>query len=471
MNLRMPHQWWPRPYQLPALAALDGGCRNVLLMHHRRAGKDASVLNWCATQMAREPTSVLYLLPEFKQAKRVLFRELNSAGKRHIDQAFPEEIVTGRNEQDGFIRIWNNSIFQIGGFDSIDSYVGVGPKIVVFSEYAVSKHGPRAYQLIQPILLANGGTTIFCYTPRGKNHGRDLYETAKADRFDPIGNPRGWHCTKLTVEDTGLTLPDGSTLLDAVRRDISMGTLDEEFARQEFWCSFEAPNSGSYYGRLLEMAEQQGRITSVPWDPSLPVFTWWDIGIDDANAIWFVQAHRGGELRFIDYIEDEGQPLSYYLDQLNERKKWGWSFEPNGQLVPHDFSSREYSTGESPEQAARKMGWRMTVVPATGVQEGIDAVRRILPRCWFDAARCKVGLDRLRNYTKRWSPELQRFTGPLHDESSHASDAVRTGTMGMRRAGMHIAKNPSQAVRDGQLALQHSMQPVVAVTDFSVWDR
>ena len=230
-RIRMPHEWAPRSYQLPALQALDLGCRSALLMHHRRAGKDASVLNWCAKEMARQPTSVLYLLPEFKQAKRVLFRELNNEGKRHVDQAFPKALVTGSNEQDGFIRLWNGSIFQIGGFDTIDSYVGVGPRIVVFSEYAVSKHGPRAHQLVQPILLANGGATIFCYTPRGKNHGRDLFETAKADRFDPANNPRGWHCSKLTVDDTNLTLPDGSTLVDAVKRDIESGVLDEEFAR------------------------------------------------------------------------------------------------------------------------------------------------------------------------------------------------------------------------------------------------
>ena len=459
-QIRMPYQWAPRGYQLPALQRLDSGCKRALLMWHRRAGKDAMTLNWCAKTMATAPTSVLYLLPEFKQAKRVLFRELNSEGKRHIDQAFPAAIVTGSNETEGVIKLWNGSVFQIGGFDTIDSYVGVGPKIVVMSEYAVSQHGPRAWQLLQPILLANGGTAIFPYTPRGKNHGRDLFETAK-------NNP-DWFCSKLTVEQTNLTLPDGLRLEDAVRRDIENGTLDEEFARQEFWCSFEAPNSGSYYGRMLEQAEAQGRICAVPWDPSLPVYTWWDIGTDDANVIWFVQAHRGGELRFIDYLEDEGQPLSFYLDALNERRKMGWKFEPTGQLVPHDFASREYTTGESPEQAARKMGWRMTVVPATGVQEGIDLVRRVLPRCWFDEVRCKVGLDRLRNYTKRWSAELQRFAGPLHDASSHAADAFRTGCMGMRRAGMHIARNVTEAQRDGAMAHQ-PMRPFVAATNFSVW--
>lgn len=457
----IPHNWAPRDYQLPALRALDSGCKRALLLWHRKSGKDTTALNWVAKTMVQRPTSVLYMLPEFGQAKRIVMRELNDRGETYLDQAFPKAIRAGEpNTQEGFLKLFNGSVLQLGGFDSIDRYIGAGPKIVIMSEYAVSPHAERAWQLLQPILLRNGGTALFPYTPRGKNHGLKLYEAAR-------NNP-DWHCSKLTVDDTRLTSEDGAPLSDLVLRDIERGVLDEEYARQEFWCSFEAPNSGSYFGRMLEQAEAQGRICAVPWDPSLPVYTWWDIGTDDANVIWFVQAHRGGELRFIDYLEDEGQPLSYYLDALNTRRADGWRFEPTGQLVPHDFASREYVTGESPEQAARKMGWRMTVVPATSVQEGIDAVRRVLPRCWFDGERCKVGLDRLRNYTKRWSAELQRFAGPLHDANSHAADAFRTGVMGMRMAGMHIAKNVTQAEHEGRMAHQ-PLRPFVAAVDFNVW--
>jgi hypothetical protein len=220
---------------------------------------------------------------------------------------------------------------------------------------------------------------------------------------------------------------------------------------------------------MLDMAESQGRITTVQWDPALPVYTWWDIGWSDLNAIWFVQHHRGGELRCIDYLEDEGKPLSYYLGQLNDRKAMGWMFEPRGQLVPHDFGSHEYVLGTTPEQAARDLGWRMTVVPASDVMHGIDAVRRILPRCWFDATKCAKGLERLRMYTKKWSQQLLRFTDPLHDANSHGADAFRTGVMGMRLAGMHLAPNVSQALLDGERRHLRGTMPVVAPTDFNVW--
>lgn len=463
ITIGMPNNWTPRPYQLPALRALDSGCKRVLLMHHRRSGKDACTLNWVATEMTRRPTSVLYMLPELGQAKRVLFNELNSAGKTHIDQAFPAQLLKGKpDRQNATVRLWNDSILQLGGFDSIDRYIGAGPRVVVMSEYPVSEHGKRAWQLLQPILLANNGIAIFPYTPRGKNHGKELYDQAE-------GSPQ-WHCTKLTVDDTNITLPDGARLGDAVNADILAGELDPDFARQEFWCSFEAPNTGSYYGRLMEKVQADGRITSVPWDPSLPVYTWWDIGWNDANAIWFIQAHRGGELRAIDYYESDGQPLSHYLDQLNKRKDRGWIFEPRGQLVPHDFGNTEYSSGETREMAARKLGWRMTVVPRpSSVDDGIDAVRRVLPRFYFDKERCAVGLAHLKSYTKLWSKNLQMFTGPKHDAHSNAADAFRTGVMGMKLAGMHIAKNLSIAEREGRLSMAGNTRPVVAATDFSVW--
>lgn len=462
LEITMPYGWEPRNYQLPVLGALDSGCKRALILWHRRAGKDAMTLNWVAKTMAVAPTSVLYMLPELGQAKRVLFNELNSAGKTHIDQAFPAELLKGKpDRQDGVIRLWNGSILQLGGFDSVDRYIGAGPSVVVMSEYATSPHAKRAWQLLQPILMVNGGTAIFPFTPRGTGDGKDLYD-------DAVKNPQ-WHCTKLTVDDTDLVV-NGQRLVDVVNADILSGALDADYAQQEFWCSFAAPNTGAYYARPMEAAAHQGRITSVPWDKSLPVYTWWDIGFNDVNAIWFVQAHRGGELRFIDYYESEGQDLAHYLGVLNDRVKLGWAFEPRGQLVPHDFGNHEYSTGMTREQAARKLNWRMTVVPRpSSVEDGIDAVRRTLPRCWFDKVRCAAGIEHLQGYTKNWSRQLQMFTGPKHDVHSNGADAFRTGVEGMRLAGMHIAKNPSIAEAEGKRAMFHSTAPIVAPTDFSVW--
>jgi phage terminase large subunit len=466
INITMPHEWSPRAYQLPALQALDTGCKRAILLWHRRAGTDSAALNWAAKEMAREPTSCLYLFPEFGQAKRTVFRELNDDGRTYLDQAFPLPIRDGKpNTQEAFMKLWNGSIFQLGGFDNIDRYMGSNPKIVVMSEFATSKHADRAWKLLYPILVKNGGTAIFPYTPRGNNHAKELYDKAK-------GNP-GWFVSKLDCEQTGIMVDrDGHriSLVDAVRRDIDMGEIDENHARQEFWCSWEAPNTGSYYGRLLEAAENQGRVTHVPWNPALPVYTWWDIGVFDATVIWFVQRERGGALRLIDYYEADGEGLAHYIQVLNERRDMGWTFEPRGQLVPHDFGDRDFQSGETPEKAARALGWRMTVVPRpTNIQHGIDAVRRVLPLCWFDKERCGVGYERLKAYTKRWSPQLERFMGPEHDANSHAADAFRTGVAGMVLAGMHLAPNVSQAKQMGAMAMSRGSAPVVAVTDFNVW--
>lgn len=452
----MPNEWEPRPHQLGALGALDSGCRRVVLLWHRRAGKDAMTVNWCAKTMATTPTSVLYLLPEFKQAKRVLWREIDpSTGKTHIDQAFPAAIREGEgNKTEGFLRLFNGSVLQLGGFDTIDSYVGIGPRVVVFSEFAVSQHAMRAWQLVLPMLLMNGGTAIFPYTPRGKNHGKELYDLAERSP--------DWFCQKLTIDETRIVAPE------VIKAEINSGSFTEDYARQEFWCSFEAPNSGSYYGRLIEAAEAEGRLTDVDWKPELPVCTWWDIGVSDATAIWFIQPERSGRIRVIDYYEAEGEGLAHYLDQLERRRAKGWMFDAGGQYVPHDFASREFSAGKSPQGVAREMGWRMTVVPAGDIQHGIDNVRRVLPRCYFDKTRCAPGLNHLREYRKRWSDQLQTFLGPLHDSHSHAADAFRTGVNGMRDAGFAMAPNPSQAALNERRAgwRQGSMQiDVVGYSD------
>ncbi len=460
--IRMPHEWEPRSYQIPALAALDQGCRRVLLLHHRRSGKDACALNWVAKRMATKPTSCLYMFPELGQGIRALFNELNSTGKTHIAQAFPEALLASKpDKQSGVVRLGNGSILQVGGFDSIDRYIGSGPSIVVMSEYATSTYAAPAWQLLQPILLNNNGVAIFPFTPRGAGAGKDLYDLVK-------DNPE-WHCTKLTVDQTNIVLPDGQRLADVVREEIRKGDLDNDFAQQEFWCSFTAPNTGVYYARQLEAAEREGRITAVPHDPELPVYTWWDIGYNDVNAIWFVQAHGGGEIRCIDYYESAGQDLGHYLEVLNRKRMQGWAFEPRGQLVPHDFGITEYSTGMTRVQTAQKLGWRMTVVPRpNSVDDGIDAVRRVLPRCWFDRECCAVGLVHLGEYTKMFSKQLQMFTGAKHDVHSNGADAFRTGVMGMRLAGMHIAKNVTQAQLEGSMTRGYG-RPVVAATDFSVW--
>lgn len=458
IHLTMPNHWLPKRHQVPAMRALDAGVKRHVWVWHRRAGKDSCAINWAASEMADRPTSVLHLLPELTQAKRVLWREVDShTGLTLVQQAFPAPLLAQVNESEGFLRLTNGSIYQVGGFDRIDSYVGIGPKVVIMSEYSTSPHAERAWNLLTPILRANDGVAIFCFTPRGHNWGKKL--------FDAASRAEGWFVSRLSIDDTHL-YP-----VESIQGDIDAGLVDEETARQEWWCSWESPNTGSYYGREIEKLEAAGQVTDVAWEPSMPVYTAWDIGVDDATAVWFAQPHKSGWLTVIDYLEDEGKGLPYYLSSLNDRKASGWVFDPRGQLVPHDFAARDFTSGEAPTQAAQKLGWLMTVVPLHDPGHGIDAVRRLLPKCRFDRTRCAKGLERLKLYRKQWSKQLQVFTGPLHDVNSHGSDAFRCLAMGLRQAGFQTASSARVAeiqARDERPFARSGV--VVARTDWNALD-
>jgi hypothetical protein len=205
---------------------------------------------------------------------------------------------------------------------------------------------------------------------------------------------------------------------------------EEEFA-QEMCCSFSAPNSGSYYGKLIDQAERDGRIGSVPHDPALKVWTAFDLGIDDSTAIWFCQITRGGEWRMIDYIEDSGAGLDHYVRLLQQRP---YVYERH--LLPHDAEVRELGSGKSRTETLHSLGVKPTRgVRQHSVADGINAVRMILPRCWFDAERCAKGIHALRHYRREWNEAAQTWrSAPVHDHASHGADAARYLALGVRES-------------------------------------
>lgn len=179
---------------------------------------------------------------------------------------------------------------------------------------------------------------------------------------------------------------------------------------------------GSYYAQQIVQAEKEGRICNVPYEPALPVSTFWDLGIGDAMAIWFVQ-RVGRELRHIDYYETSGEGMSYYAKYLKDKP---YVYERH--YMPHDANHKEIGTGKSRRDVAEALGIKpIDVVPIGAVDDGINATRMAFSRCWFDANKCKQGLNALRAYRKEWDEDRQEFKNkPLHDWSSHAADALRT---------------------------------------------
>lgn len=422
-TVRIPNAWNPRHHQLPLWTFLERGGKRAAAVWHRRAGKDSTALNWTASAAHQRTGVYWHMLPEQAQARKVIWDGIDKEGRRMIDQAFPPAIREGLNKQEMKIELKCGSIWQCVGSDNYNSLVGANPVGVVFSEFSVAD--PAAWDFIRPILAENGGWALFIYTPRGRNHGASMFEMAK-------GND-GWFAEKLTVDETGLISSE------AIQAERDAG-MPDEMIEQEFYCSFESAMVGSYYGKLMEQADKEGRIGSVPYEPTVPVQTWWDLGYGDATAIWFVQLIQR-EIRVIDYYESSGVGAEHYVKVLQDKGYvYGDPRRPNsGHLFPHDIKAGEWGTGRSRFEVMQSLGVRGTVVPKMDVEDGIQAVRAILPRCQFDAERCVRGIECLRQYRREWDDKLKAWKGrPLHDWASHGADAFRYGAVGMMEVPQRI---------------------------------
>jgi hypothetical protein len=409
-TIRLPNDWAPRPYQQPVWQYLQDGGRRAVCCWHRRAGKDSLGINWCARAAFERTGTYFHLLPELKHGRKVVWDAIDRKGRRVVDQAFPPEIRESTHDQEMRIRLANGSVWQVVGSDSYDTLVGTNPVGVVFSEYALSN--PAAWDFLRPILAENQGFALFISTPRGENHFRDLFEVAKAQE--------GWFAELLTVDDTK------AISRQAVEDERAAG-MPDAMIRQEFYCSFQAGVAGAYYGDYLEEATTEGRITRVMHEPDLEVFTAWDLGIDDATVIWFFQLIRN-EIHVIDYYENSGVGLEHYAKELGAKP-----YVYGGHHLPHDVNVTELGTGRSRLQVLNGLGIRGHVVPRVSIEDGIQAVRSILPRCWIDEERCARGIKALRNYRTEYDERAGTFRGrPYHDWTSHAADAFRYLAVGLR---------------------------------------
>lgn len=183
-------------------------------------------------------------------------------------------------------------------------------------------------------------------------------------------------------------------------------------------------NTGSVFGKQLALAKQDGRVTRVPYDASLGVYTAWDLGIGDCTAIWFFQVTDAGEIKFIDHYESSGEDLGHYIDVVKNKP-----YSYNTHFIPHDAEHRELQTGATRTQYFNQRGiYNLEVLRPTKYTQGIDDINLLarpkFSKCWFDEEKCRRGLECLRAYHFAYD-EKNRITKakPEHDWSSHSSSA------------------------------------------------
>lgn len=418
-KLQVPFNFTPRPYQIPLFEAFDSGFKRLIYVWNRRSGKDKCAMNLMAKGMFTRVGSYFYFFPTYKQGKKILWNGMDKEGFKFLNH-IPEAAVVRKDNTEMIIEIANGSTMQVIGVDNLEnSIVGTNPVGCIFSEYSLQN--PIAWDYIAPILAENGGWAIFEFTPRGENHAFNLLKYAE--------NDPDWFTQVLTVKETK-TVP--KNVLDKERAQLLQRYGDDSFFQQEYYCSFNAPLQGAYYANQMQQAESEKRITSVPHDSSLEVHTAWDLGMDDATSIWFFQV-IGREIRFINYLEQNGEGLQYYMEEL-KRLKQQYRYSYGTHYLPHDIEVRELGTGKSRKQILQQLGMtNIKTVKRSDIQHGIQQVRNVLSRCWFDREKCRAGINGLKSYRKEYNEQNEVYKSkPLHDKNSHSADSFRMFACGYK---------------------------------------
>jgi len=297
----------------------------------------------------------------------------------------------------------NGSRITLYGADNPDSLRGVGLWGVVFDEYSQQPSNIFT-EIIRPALSDHKGYGIWIGTPKGKNDFWTIYDNATRDN--------DWLSVFLKASESGILPPE--ELADARK------LMSPDEYEQEYECSFDAAIKGAYYAHELYEARQDGRVTSVPYDPMLGVSTWWDLGIGDATAIIFMQ-NFGKEWRMIDCYENSGEGLEHYKKVIDKK---GYNYVHH--YAPHDIEVREMGTGKSRREMAKSLGMKFKIAPKLSIEDGINAGRARFRTLWIDQEKCAQFLHCISLYHKEWDDKRGVFKDrPFHDFTSHFADAYR----------------------------------------------
>lgn len=193
--------------------------------------------------------------------------------------------------------------------------------------------------------------------------------------------------------------------------------------------AFQQSVEGAYYAKQFRWLYTNKRIGQIPDNSHLPVHTFWDIGVGDSTAIWFVR-EVGEEFHVIDYYENSGEGLRHYMKVLKDR-----GYEYGEHWGPHDIENREFAADAKSRKELAREGYEIDgrmysmnfrVVPKAGIDTGIESVREILKSCVFDEEKCAVGISHLEGYRKEWDDKRGCWKDkPLHDFTSHGADSFR----------------------------------------------
>jgi hypothetical protein len=415
--------------------------RWACVVAHRRAGKTVAMcadLVVSALECKHPKPQVAYLAPFREQAKKVAWQYLKDLTKPLWAKP-PNESelkITIHNNRPG-----DHSTIYCGGSDNPDSLRGLYLDAVVLDE--VGQMRPSTwYSVVRPALSDRQGSAIWAGTPAGKNFFWQLREEARLNA--------GTHVLlELPASKTGI-LPE-EELRDA------RAQMTEETYAIEYEVSFDAAVPGAYYAKQIGELYEREQVGQFAIDPDFAVDLVADLGFTDSCSWWGWQTTPGG-YRIVDFYEADGQAIGHYIDWVKARP-----YKVGQVWLPHDAKAKSLQTGKSIIEQFLSAGITPRIVPELSLQDGIEAARIVLPKCFFDEKATYDGLEHLRGYMREWDERTQTYRNrPKHDQHSHASDAFRY----LALAAKPISSNLSRG--DVKIAPRQDMNYKFSLDD--VWD-
>ena len=393
-----------------------------VIVAHRRFGKTVCSINEMLDQALHNPQHnphYAYIAPTYSQAEKIAWEYIKdytvnipgtkpNEGKLRLTIDRPA--ITDR--QGKVTKIKDTITIWLLGAEKPDSIRGLYMDGVILDEFG--EMNPVIWStVVRQCLTDRKGWSIFIGTPKGMNSFYDKYEFAKT-------HSATWFHAMFKASDTGIIPPDELA-------DLKEELTEDEF-NQEMNCSFTVALTGFFYSKQMNKVREDKRLTDIPHISRQPVSTFWDLGISDSMAIWFVQ--RVGEYyHIIDYMEENGKGIDWWIKQINEK-----DYTYARHYFPHDGNVRELTTGKERWKLVEDMGLRpVEIVPKVrNKSETIDAVRSILKECKFDSTLTEKGFNCLANYQREWDSKNKTFRKTAkHDWTSHGSDAFGTFALGV----------------------------------------
>ena len=417
MNIKIPYT--PRKHQSYLHQQINKHRWSVLVCH-RRFGKTVCMINHliksALTCNLKNPRFA-YIAPTFKQAKSIAWD--------YMKQFTAKIPATKFNETELRVDLPNGARITLLGAENSDGLRGIYLDGCVIDEYA-NIEGKLFAEIIRPALSDRKGYCVFIGTPAGMNNNfYDLYQHANG--------AEDWFNYKAKASETKIVDPEE---LEKARE-----VMGEKKYMQEFECDWIANIEGAIYGDEMNKLDDKKQLSRVPYDPTLPVSTAWDLGVADHSSIIFFQ-QKGTAVQIIDYHEERGHGLPHYIQLLNEKP-----YIYKDHFAPHDIDVQEFGNGKTRREIAYQLGVRFKVVPKLPVEEGIHAVTMLLNRCWIDTDHCKKLIDALRHYHRKYVDKSRMFRSkPVHDWSSHACDSMRYLAVGLQE--LNTRQTAPQSVAD-----------------------